>query len=168
MSEQLPETADFMKQAERNVGLEGGFPLAELERLSSILCDTAGELHARLNFGSRAGFHCLQGTVEANLKLICQRCMEPMSHNITGHFKFGLVLDEKEINDLPADLEPYLIKGDEQSIIELLEDELLLSLPIAATHQEECSEFLRKHNEQKLVEKETSSPFAVLKGMEVD
>ena len=168
MSEQLPEIADFLKQAERNVSLEGHLPLARLERLSEALCDTAGELHARLNFGEIAGFHCLQGTVEASFMLICQRCISPMEHRVSGRFKFGLVLDEEEIDELPADLEPYLIEGDEQSIIELLEDELLLSLPIAAMHQEECSEFLKKHNEQKKAEKEASSPFAVLKGMKVD
>lgn len=168
MSEQLPETADFLKQAERNVNLEGRFPLARLERLSAALCDTAGELHVRLNFSSKAGFNCLQGTVEAKLKLICQRCMSPMEHKVSARFKFGLVLDEEEIQELPADLEPYLIHGDEQSIIDLLEDELLLSLPIAAMHQEECSEFLKKHNEQKQAEKEASSPFAVLKGFKID
>ena len=77
-------------------------------------------------------------------------------------------INEEEMQELPADLEPYLIEGDEQSIIDLLEDELLLSLPIAAVHQEECSEFLKKHDEQKQAEKEASSPFAVLKGMKVD
>ena len=168
MSEQLPEIADFLKQAERNVSLEGDYSLARLERLSATLCDTAGELHVRLNFSSTAGFRCLQGTVEADLRLICQRCMSPMEHKVSGHFKFGLVIDEEELQELPADLEPYLVVGDEQSIIELLEDELLLSLPIAPMHQEECSEFLKKHNEQKQAEKEASSPFAVLKGMKVD
>jgi uncharacterized protein len=168
MSEQLPETADFLKQAERRVSLEGDYPLAKLERLSEALCDTAGELHARLNFGSTAGFHCLQGTVEADLKLTCQRCMGPMDFRVSGRFRFGLILDDEEIKELPTDLEPYLVEGDEQSITDLLEDELLLSLPIAAMHQEECSEFLRKHNEQKQAEKEASSPFAVLKGMKVD
>ena len=168
MSEQLPETADFLKQAERSVGLEGHLPLARLERLSEVLCDTAGEIHARLNFCEIAGFRCLQGTVEASLKLICQRCINPMEHKVSGRFKFGLVLDEEEMQELPADFEPYLVEGDEQSIIELLEDELLLSLPIAVMHQEECSEFLKKHNEQKQAEKEASSPFAVLKGMKVD
>ena len=168
MSEQFPETADFLKQAERNVSLEGNYPLASLERLCAALCDTAGELHVRLNFGSTAGFHCLQGTVEADLKLVCQRCMNPIQHKVSGRFKFGLVLDEEESQELPPDLEPYLCEGDEQSIIELLEDELLLSLPIAPMHQEECSEFLKKHNEQKQAEKEASSPFAVLKGMKVD
>lgn len=168
MPEQLPETADFLKQAERNVSLEGSLPLASLERLSEIVSDTAGELHARLSFGDKAGFHCLTGSVEANLKLICQRCLEPMDFRASGSFKFGLVLDEEEINDLPAALEPYLVEGDEQSIIDLLEDELLLALPIAVTHQEECSEFLKKHDEQKRAEKEASSPFAVLKGMKID
>lgn len=168
MPEQLPETADFLKQAERNVSLEGVFPLASLERLGAVLSDTEGELRVRLSFGSKAGFQCLQGTVEADLKLICQRCLEAMDHSVLSSFKFGLVLDEDEISDLPAEFEPYLVTGDEQSIIDLLEDELLLSLPIAATHQEECSEFLRKHDEQRRVEKEASSPFAVLKGMKID
>lgn len=168
MPEQLPETADFLKQAERSVSLTGSYPLALLDRLGAVLSGTHGELNARLNFGSKAGFHCLQGTVEANLRLTCQRCMEPMDHRVSSSFKFGLVLDEEEINDLPAEFEPYLIEGDEQSIIDLLEDELLLSLPIAATHQKECSEFLRKHDEQRQIEKEASSPFAVLKGLKTD
>ena len=168
MLEQLPETADFLKQAERSVGLEGDYPLTRLNRLAAALCETEGEIHARLNFGSIAGFRCLQGTVEASLKLICQRCVNPMDYKVSVRFKFGLVLDEEEANELPADLEPYLIEGDEQSIISLLEDELLLSLPIAVAHDEECSKFLKKHNEQKQAEKEASSPFAVLKNMKVD
>ncbi len=168
MSQPLPETADFMKQAERNASLEGSLPLTRLERLSATLCDTTGELHARLNFGSKAGFSSLQGTVDADLKLVCQRCMCPMEHKVSGRFNFGLVLDEEEMQGLPTDLEAYLIEGDEQSIIGLLEDELLLSLPIAVMHEEECSEFLKKHNEQKQAEKEASSPFAVLKEMKTD
>ena len=40
MLEQLPETADFLKQAERSVGLEGDYPLAKLNRLATALCDT--------------------------------------------------------------------------------------------------------------------------------
>ena len=99
MPEQLPETADFLKQAERNVCLEGVYPLARLERLSAALCDSKGELHARLNFGSKAGFHSLQGTVEASLVLTCQRCLEPIVQKVSGRFKFGLVLDEDEIDD---------------------------------------------------------------------
>lgn len=168
MPEQLPETADFLKQAERNVSLEGCFPLAKLERLSEVLSDNAGELNARLNFGSNAGFQCLQGSVEADLKLICQRCLEPMNQVVSAQFKFGMVLDEEETEELPAEFEPYLIEGDEQSIINLLEDELLLSLPIAPAHQNECSEFLRKHKEQGLAAKEASSPFAALKDMKID
>jgi len=168
MLEQLPETADFLKQAERNVSLEGNYPLARLDRLATALCESEGEIQAQLNFGSIAGFRCLQGTVEASLKLICQRCVKPMDYKVSGRFKFGLVLNDEEASELPADLEPYLIEGDEQSIISLLEDELLLSLPIAAAHDKECSEFLKKHHEQKQAEKEASSPFAVLKDMKVD
>lgn len=47
MPKQLPETANFLKQAERDVRLEGVWPLARLERLSEALGEQSGELFAR-------------------------------------------------------------------------------------------------------------------------
>lgn len=168
MPKPLSETVDFLKQAERNVRLEGAWPLAELERLSEELSNNSGELYARVNFSSGAGYLCMQGSVDATLELTCQRCLETMQHEVSGKFKFGLITSEDEADELPADVEPYLVEGEEQSLIDVLEDELLLSIPIAATHQEECSEYLRQLNEEKRVEKEKSNPFAVLKDLKLD
>ena len=168
MSKQLPETANFIKQAERNATLEGLMPLVKLERLSESLHDNSGELFATLRFTSGTGYLGLNGMVEASLDLICQRCLQPMKHKVSGRFKFGLMTDEKYEDKLPPDAEPYLLEGDEQSVIDILEDELLLSLPIAATHQEECSEFLLQQNEERRVEKEKANPFAVLKDLKID
>lgn len=168
MPKQLPETANFLKQAERNVVLEGTMPLAKLERLSEVMSGNSGELYAKLRFTSDTGYLGLRGKVEASLELICQRCMKPMKHAVSGHFKFGLMTSEEFEDKLPPDADPYLLEGDEQSVIEILEDELLLSIPIAAMHQEECSEFLQKQNEERRVEKEKSNPFAVLKDLKID
>lgn len=168
MSKPLPETANFLKQAERNVTLEGTLPLNRLERLSEFLHDNSGELFAKLSFSSNTGYLRMQGSVEAKLDLICQRCLQPMELPVSGEFKFGLLTSEKYADRLPPDAEPYLLEGDEQSVIEILEDELLLSIPIAATHQDECSEFLKQQTEERRVEKEKSNPFAVLKDLKRD
>ena len=168
MPKQLPETTNFLKQAERNVTLEGAMPLAKLERLSEVLCGNSGELSARLRFTSNTGYLGLYGKVEAELELVCQRCMQPMKHAVSGQFNFGLMTSEEYEDKLPPDTDPYLLEGDEQSVIEILEDELLLSIPIAAAHQNECSEFLQQQNEERRVEKEKLNPFAVLKDLKID
>ena len=168
MPKQLPETTNFLKQAERNVTLEGVMPLAKLERLSELMSDDSGELFAELHFTSGTGFLGLHGRVEASLELTCQRCMKPMKHAVSGQFKFGLMTDEKYVDKVPADADPYLLEGDEQSVVDILEDELLLSIPMAAVHQEECSAFLRKQDEERRVEKEKSHPFAALKDLKID
>lgn len=143
-------------------------PLVKLERLSGSLHDNSGELFATLRFTSGTGYLGLNGTVEASLDLICQRCLQPMKHEVSGQFKFGLMTDEKYEDKVPSDAEPYLLEGDEQSVIDILEDELLLSIPIAVTHQNECSKFLQQQNEERRVEKEKSNPFAVLKDLKID
>ena len=168
MPKQLPETTNFLKQAERNVTLEGVMPLAKLERLSGMLCDNAGELSAELHFTSGTGYLGFYGKVEASLELICQRCMKPMKHEVSGQFKFGLMTSAEYEHKVPDDADPYLLEGDEQSVVEVLEDELLLSIPIAVMHLEECSEFLQKQDEERQVEKEKSNPFAVLKDLKID
>jgi uncharacterized protein len=167
-SRQLPETLNFIKQAERNVSLEGCWPLAELNRLGEELNDTSGELVANLHFSSSEGFYCLRGSVQASLGVICQRCTEPMQQELLGHFKFGLVTSEEEFELLPADMEPYLVEGEEQSVIDVLEDELILLLPMITTHQNECSEFIRKQNEQTLKDAVNGNPFAVLRDLKID
>lgn len=121
-----------------------------------------------MNFSSGAGYLGLQGSVDAILKLTCQRCLELMQHEVCGQFKFGLITREEEAEELPTNVEPYLIEGDEQSVIDILEDELLLSIPIAAMHEEACSEFLQQQKEERRVEKEKANPFAVLKDLKID
>ena len=168
MPKQLPETTNFLKQAERNVTLQGAMPLVRLERLSGVLSGNSGELIAELQFTSGNGYLGLHGKVEASLELICQRCMQPMKHTVSGQFKFGLMTSEKFEHKVPADADPYLLEGDEQSVLEILEDELLLSIPIAVTHQKPCSEFLQQQEEEQRIEKEKSHPFAALKDLKID
>ena len=170
MRQRLPETANFIELAEKHWEIEGGWPIAELGRLSNldVLSGSTGQLTARLKFDTRAGVYCLQGSFEAALSLICERCLQNMDYTVSGQFLFGLIKTEDEAINIPSDMEPYQLKAEEQSIIDLLEDELLLLLPIAPTHEQDCSEILQQLDKRRQDEKMASSPFSVLKNLKLE
>jgi uncharacterized protein len=169
---ELPEKVNFARQVELKRTIEGVYPISKLARLNDILLSNDGFVTAKLEFGQCVGFSCLKGRVSATLVVECQRCLKPMKIELAGGFKFALVNSEDEFELLPEELEPYLIEGEKQSIIELLEDELLLSLPMVTAHEESCSEYMSKQNSKIKAaikaEKEASHPFAALKALKSD
>jgi len=168
MLQRLSETADFLKEIRRKSSFAGVWPIARLERLKEQLHSGSGNLTAKLEFGNLAGTDFLKGKVEATLEVTCMRCMQSMTHKVSARFLFGLVISEEAMKALPDNMEPYLVAGEEQSIVAILEDELLLSLPIVSVHEKSCSEYLVEHDKQKQADKEASSPFAVLKNLITD
>jgi len=168
----LLEAVNFARQVELKRTIEGVYPISKLQRLSEALSSSEGFVSAKLEFGHCVGFACLKGEVTATLTAECQRCLKPLSTEVTGRFKFGLVNNEEESELLPEELEPLLIAGDEQSIIDLIEDELLLSLPMVTVHEEACSDYMSKQNRKvqaaMQAEKEVSNPFAALKALKGD
>ncbi len=164
MQKKLPVTVDFLKQVERNACYEGNWLVREFERLAELICSDVGEVQARLKFGTRAGTHCLDGSVTTELELSCQRCLEPVRQVINSTFRFGLVRSEEEAASLPDEFEPLLVSDSEQSLLELVEDEILLSLPLVARHENECSEILQKQVNNEPTQ-DTYKPFAALKDL---
>lgn len=165
MQSKLPESADFLKEVQRNTCYQGRWPVSRFERLRDIICDHSGEVEVRLKFGVSAGTRCLDGQVVAELALRCERCLNPVNQHIDSGFRFGLVVDEDEASLLPKEFEPLVLADGEQSLIELVEDELLLSLPIVAKHDRECSEILRQHQNDRNAQADTYKPFAALKDL---
>ncbi|MBE9567253.1 MAG: DUF177 domain-containing protein [Proteobacteria bacterium] len=171
----LPETVDFVRQVELNRTLEGVYPLSKFTRLGELLLSDEGFISVKLEFGQCVGFDCLRAQISAKLQLECQRCLDSAATDVSGSFKFALVRNEEESELLPEELEPYLLEGDEQSIIDLVEDELLLCLPMVTTHEGECSDFMSRQNEIKAAieaereaDKKASHPFAALQALKDD
>lgn len=168
MQHELLETANFIRQVERNSSFEGVWPVAKFERLKALLNSDQGEVQVSLKFGDRAGIACLRGNVSAELDVLCQRCLQPMTIAVSGGFLFGLISSEDEMDALPGDMEPLLVMDAEQSLIDIVEDELLLLLPQVTAHAEACSEYLLQQDERRQADKMASSPFAVLKNLMSD
>lgn len=165
MQRQLPEVVDFLEQVEKNSCFEGSWPLARLGRLREVIVSDEGDVAVSVRFSKRSGIRCLDGSVSARLVLECQRCLQPLTQQIQSEFHLGLVTSEEETADLPDAFEPFEVVAGEQSLIDVIEDELLLSLPIVALHQQDCIGDLHREGENEAAPADTYKPFAGLKDL---
>ena len=164
----LSESLNFLRQVELKRTIEGVYPISKLARLSEVLMSNEGMVSAKLEFCHSVGYACLKGKVSATLLVQCQRCLKPVETKISGRFKFGLVNSEEDFELLPEEFEPYLVEGEEQSVIDLIEDELLLSLPMVTVHENSCSDFMSEQERIVKAEKEAAHPFAALEALKND
>ncbi|WP_200193082.1 YceD family protein [Halorhodospira abdelmalekii] len=118
---------------------EGVLALAAMSRLSPLLAnaDDAGAEPVRLRFSAardEAGRRILEGSIEAILPLICQRCLRCYQQPIETTFRLIVVSSEAEAEVLPAELEPYVSGSGTVRPLDVVEEELLLALPFPPRH----------------------------------
>ncbi len=94
--------------------------------------------------------------IKTSLPVICQRCLDEMLINLDLNFDY--LLSDSTINEMEDNDEiDWLEINSEMSVHELIEDELLLAMPIAPAHDGSCSGLSMQSGEK-------PNPFAVLKG----
>ncbi len=174
-SERLPVHIDPIRMAETRRLLQGSVALSEMARLAESLRDTEGEVEVSLEFGiDNEGIRFMRGRIQAEVSLECQRCLETMRYPIDSEFSLGIVPDAGEAEALPSHYEPLLVGTEPLFLRDIIEDELLLALPIVAMHPpEECS--VRISSNQQVDETHTDTgatdkenPFSVLADLKKD
>ncbi|KPK37168.1 MAG: hypothetical protein AMJ69_12350 [Gammaproteobacteria bacterium SG8_47] len=172
MSQRLPAQVDALRFAEAGRHLAGNVPLAGLKRLAPLLASTAGEAWVELDFGLDAqGVAYVRSRIKADLDLLCQRCLERMTQGVDAETLFGIVGSAQDAERLPERYEPLIVSDRRLFVADLVEDELLLSLPIVPKHaDEECpaSQQLAQANEEADVTEEKVNPFAILSRLKDD
>lgn len=138
-------------------------PLLRFSRLGGILADTNGSLEITLNGrADKSGKPVLHLEARGVLKLICQRCLDSFEYPLDVAADFVIVTSEDAIpspdSDEYDDEVDYLVAETQMPVINLVEDEILLTLPLAPKHPDGLCGDAGK------VELEKPSPFAVLKG----
>jgi uncharacterized protein len=126
--------------AERGALLEGSEALSGFARLCSleVLADRSARLSYRVQGGrDREGRTGLRIRVAAELKLVCQRCLEPMDFELAVDAWLGLAQSQAEIDADPvtADMPERVLAGSSMPVAELVEDEALLAMPYAPRHE---------------------------------
>jgi len=142
----LPAEVNYRKLVGDRTKLDGTIPVSSFHRLVESISNDKGEVQARLEFRrGKKQKTLIIGHVIADLELICQNCLEPFSFQIVSSFRWFLVKDEDALIDLEADDEGVICGEDRINIVELLEDEILVSLPMVAKHPEGACSFVAQH-----------------------
>jgi uncharacterized protein len=135
MSQRLPDHFDPWRFADLAKRVKGSYLLADLPRLRDCLADQRGEVWFDLEFLRDAqGRACLQGTVETQLKLECQRCLKTMILPVKTELSLAFVAGLDEAEALPDHLDPELVENGLVLLRDMVEDELLLTLPHVPRH----------------------------------
>lgn len=144
---------------------EGKLPLAGFPRLKDQLVSDVGDVtYALRGVRDARGRPSLQLEVHGELQLRCQRCLGALPHGVDTGQLLVLARSQEEIDAQPAGVdEPdRVVAGKEMSVRDLVEDELILSLPYAPRH-DDCEP---QHEAADLNgERAMNSPFAGLRGM---
>ena len=118
--------------------LEGTLAISKLDRLHDLLVGQDGEVAYRLRgFKGDSGEPMLHLEVSGLLPLACQRCLEAVPFDLEVDSLLELVPAGAELSqdELEDDTRDFLPVERELDVVELVEDEILLALPVAPRHE---------------------------------
>jgi uncharacterized protein len=130
------DSVEFARSAQQ---LSGSLPAASLKRLEDVLYDSQGCVDYEVRGDQdKRGRLLLRLSITGQLHLQCQRCLNALEHRvrISNTLLLASLVDmsAKELDDPEA---PDVIEPQpELDVAALIEDEVLLSLPLAARHPE--------------------------------
>ncbi len=171
MPPELPETIDPMRLAKAGTALSGSYELCQFDRVNASLNDDSKvQVSFNLEFtrDDKNQLFSIVGDLETVLPQICQRCMQPMQHQLSVAIKMAIV-SEVETENLPAEFDPYVDTGVPVKLQDFIEDELLLAMPLVSLHEEQECLAANKPRENILEQENTAkdNPFAALKNLKL-
>jgi len=112
----------------------------------------------------------LELDLKGRLHLVCQRCLQDCAVDLDEKRRFVLVTSEAEADDYPLEDEEQepLVASQQFNLLETIEDEVLLSIPLIPKHSEgfcepHASVFGGEDGEE--VDDKRENPFNILKNM---
>lgn len=133
----LPKQVDVRKFVAADLSIDAREPLARFARLAEMLESSDGDVEVHLHFYTEPqGPKRIDGRVQATLTVLCQRCLKPLALPIDSQFRAAVVWSDEEAGRLSKDVEPYIVGEEPQDIRDLIEDELIISVPYANYHDD--------------------------------
>jgi len=168
-----PRRLDVEAFAKEDATLEGAWPLPALERLADMAHPDAkpvesdvahwhaeGDLRPVTSGPPQVWLHL---GASARLALVCQRCLGPVDTPIEAERSFRFVADEDTAARLDADTEEDVLAMTRAlDLRALVEDELLLALPLVPRHDSCPQPLPMTHGDDAPEEEARPNPFAAL------
>lgn len=137
----LPLSIAPTKAAQKKLDYVGVYPASSLKRLRDSVASVDGDMAVSFSFYTdEQNLTVINADIEVVVSMICQRCQKPFSDTFHVVTQFSPVKNQEQIDDLPDYYEA--VEVDELGEIDLLamvEDEIILLLPLAPLHEiEHC------------------------------
>ncbi len=162
MQGKLQRRYQIQKEVSRDGYFQGVIELGALVRLAGKLDSNQGKVMVEFEFND-SGYDCpvLKGRVETSLVVKCQRCLKGMDLEIKSQFE--LLVDASDELAHESRLDTIYSDNGTIDIFEVVEEELILGLPLVAMHDDSsCNENrISKDEIPEIAVKE--NPFSVLK-----
>jgi uncharacterized protein len=166
MSRDFPGLVDLWRLVERRHGYSGTWPLKRCARLKTSLHSDEGDVAFEIDFGTDdLGVRFADISVNTKLTLLCQRSLEPFLFQVERKTRLGLIENEEDEASLPAGYEPYIVPAEPLELVDLIEDELILALPVVPLGPQGPLDASFGPVDADLDQAEQSGPFAVLAGL---
>ena len=153
-------SVDVERLADLAEQLSVSVPAAELPRLQDVLALSEGAAQGEMAFERKGKRPMARVRVEARLPLRCQRCLKLVWVEVAGESEVWFVSEESEADALEPGVEPTLAPGWQIAPRDVLEEELLLAMPLIPRHgeSEQCQSVAAPTREAETVQR----PFAEL------
>lgn len=151
---------DSLDFAANGKQIDAQVPVGELPRLLDLLDNPQGMLHYSLQGGvDNLGRPVLDVSIDGSCQLRCQRCLSGLDYAIQHEARL-MLCDQASLDVLEDEEEDFdgILADAHLDVLALLEEEILLTLPIAPKHDLGACQVAEGKNKQE----GEPHPFAVL------
>lgn len=165
MSPAPVDRVDAVELAGRAAIVERRLDLDRMSRLAEAGALAGTSVHARLAFDTFDGHPTVAVHVEGVVVLACQRCLRPCTSTIDETATLAIVSSGDE--EVPGGHEPLLGDAGHLSLGELIEEQVLLGLPLVAMHADvaQCAVHRPAEADGADASEEKQRPFANLRAL---
>ncbi|MFS7250180.1 23S rRNA accumulation protein YceD [Rahnella rivi] len=162
----LPLAVDAIRTAQKRLDYSGIYTPGQVTRLAASVVSVDSDVQTSLSFDiDNLRLAVINGQSDVTVTLECQRCGKTFEHQVHATYCFSPVRNDEQAEALPEAYEPIEVdEFGEVDLLAMIEDEIILSLPVVPVHESEHCEV----SDADMVfgklpaEVEKPNPFAVL------
>lgn len=141
----FPQVIDLEDSFQKGATLSGVCSSRDMSRLTELLNKEVDTIEYTLTFERQGQHNVIHCVVTTCLDVLCQRCNEEMVLPIQLDSYLCVITSDALSKKVPKKYEPFVVDTGSISVLDLLEDELLLGIPMIPRHESlDCSASLSK------------------------
>lgn len=139
----IPDYVDARKIFAQQALIKGTIPVSRLPRFCELVAATQGDVQVRMKFDfDESNRRIIEGELDTQAQVLCQRCLEPMEIALHDEFRLAVVSSESKSEGLPKSLDPWICEDIKLVLAQVIEEQLILCMPIVSYHDHDCIEKL--------------------------